>query len=166
MDAEAEREFREFVAARSGPLFRSAYLLAGPVTRFRWRPGGGLVLLGSTGLLGYTDAAGVVTGRAAAPVQASELRLSPDERYGIADAERVVSLDTGTSVWRAPTGATIPNLGRSRARGGRPRRRGRAGTARGGRRGHRAYGPVGHGGGPPGLGADVPGGSAGRGIVV
>lgn len=29
MDAEAEREFREFVAARSGALFRSAYLLTG-----------------------------------------------------------------------------------------------------------------------------------------
>jgi len=29
MDAEAEREFREFVAARSAALFRSAYLLTG-----------------------------------------------------------------------------------------------------------------------------------------
>ena len=29
MDADAEREFREFVAARSGALFRSAYLLTG-----------------------------------------------------------------------------------------------------------------------------------------
>ena len=29
MDAAAEREFREFVAARSGTLFRSAYLLTG-----------------------------------------------------------------------------------------------------------------------------------------
>ena len=29
MDAAAEREFREFVAARSGVLFRSAYLLTG-----------------------------------------------------------------------------------------------------------------------------------------
>ncbi|HEY6746094.1 MAG TPA: SigE family RNA polymerase sigma factor [Mycobacteriales bacterium] len=29
MDAEAEREFRDFVAARSGALFRSAYLLTG-----------------------------------------------------------------------------------------------------------------------------------------
>ena len=137
--------------------------LAGPVTRVRWRPGGGLLLLGSTGLLGYTDAAGVVTGRAAAPVLATELRLSPDERYGIADAKRVVSLDSGTSVWRAPTGATIliwadpghvvvgRGVGAWRE------------TARRGRRGHRAYGPVGHGGGPPGLGADVPGGSAGRG---
>ncbi len=29
MDAESEREFREFVAARAGALFRSAYLLTG-----------------------------------------------------------------------------------------------------------------------------------------